>query len=217
MDPTLEELEREFGPLTPAERAAVRNLPKGSAYGWPQVIATAESDGTALANSTSATSILPTNALGTIPAGTLKVGSMLWLRAAGRISNIVTTPGTLTLDVRFGSVTAFASSAMQLNAVAKTNVTWMFDLMMRVSSVGNGTVAKVLGIGTFLSESVVGSAVPGTGGSGTLQAPASAPADGTGFDSTVAQLVDFRGTFSIANAGNSIQLHQYVLSHLTAQ
>jgi hypothetical protein len=45
-----------------------------------------------------------------------------------------------------------------------------------------------------------------------LQCPATAPAVGTGFDSTVANLLDFWAGFSISNAGNGVQIHQYVVS-----
>ena len=48
-----------------------------------------------------------------------------------------------------------------------------------------------------------------------MNLPVSAPAVGTGFDSTVSQALDFRATFG--TTGNSIQLHQYTLWHLTAQ
>ncbi|HYS41457.1 MAG TPA: hypothetical protein VEO01_38065, partial [Pseudonocardiaceae bacterium] len=68
------------------------------------------------------------------------------------------------------------------------------------------TSANLLGQATFTSESVVGSAA-GTALCASL--PASAPPVGTGFDSTVNQQVDMFAKFSIANAGNSIQCHQY--------
>ena len=214
MEPTLEELEREFGPLTPSERAAVRKLPKGSAYGWPQLLGTAHSDGTAV-TATTVGSLLPPHAVTTLPANLMREGNVFKIQAAGRISNIVTSPGTLTLDVRLGSVTAWASGAFNLNVVLKTNVAWWFDLLMTVRSIGNATIATLMGQGQFTSESVVGSAANTAGGAGAMNLPVSAPAVGTGFDSTVSQALDFRATFG--TTGNSIQLHQYTLWHLTAQ
>jgi hypothetical protein len=41
--------------------------------------------------------------------------------------------------------------------------------------------------------------------------PASSPAAGTGFDSTAAFVVDVFGTWSVANASNSIRLDQFSL------
>jgi hypothetical protein len=41
-----------------------------------------------------------------------------------------------------------------------------------------------------------------------------APAVGTGFDSTAAQLVDLFATWSVANAANSITCHQFLIEDL---
>lgn len=178
---------------------------------WHELLAEAKEDGTALTGTTAA-SILPATAKISLPANFLEVGRKLRLRASGRISNIVTTPGTLTLDARLAGVVAFDGGAMQLNAVAKTNVTWLLDMLLTCRAAGNGTIAKVIGTGMWTSESVVGSAVPGTGGSGSLLLPASAPAVGTGFDSTAAVSVDLFGKFSLS--GNSLTLHDYELVSL---
>ena len=45
----------------------------------------------------------------------------------------------------------------------------------------------------------------------SLLGPATAPAVGTGFDSTVANIVDFWVGFTISNVGNGIQIQQYEL------
>jgi hypothetical protein len=66
--------------------------------------------------------------------------------------------------------------------------------------------------GFWSSESVVGSPVPGTGGSGQLALQASTPVVGTGFDSTVANVIDLTATFSLT--GNSITLHDYALESM---
>ena len=39
--------------------------------------------------------------------------------------------------------------------------------------------------------------------------PATAPAQGTGFDSTIANILDFWVGFSISNAANGVQIAQY--------
>lgn len=170
-------------------------------------------DGAALANSTVATSLLAAASKVTILSEVFEVGRSFRIKAAGRVSNIVTTPGTLTLDVRFvdsaGTVIVANGGAMGLNIVAKTNVSWFLEWLLTVRSIGSGTSATLMHQGKWTSESVVGSPLPSAGGSGTLLLPASAPAVGTGFNSQVEQLVDLFATFSIANAGNSIQLHQF--------
>lgn len=179
----------------------------------------AQTDGTALNTSTTATSIIPAAARFTLPSNFFWVpGKAIRIKAMGRVSNIVTTPGTLTLDVRFGTVATpivvFNGGAMQLNAVAKTNVTWWLETILTCRTIGSGTAATMLGIGQWSSEAVVGSPLPSAGGAGQLNMPASAPAVGTGFDSTITNVVDLFATFSISNAANSIQLHEYTLESL---
>ena len=177
-----------------------------SLQGWQETLITNQIDGTALANSTTATSILPGAAK-----FTLAIGRALRITARGRISNIVTTPGNLTLDVRFGSVVVFNGGAIALNTTAKTNVTWSMTVDLVCRAIGASTSANMMGIGTLVSESLSGATA---NFDSTTNLPVSAPAVGTGFDSTAAQVVDLFATFSVANAGNSIQLHNYILESL---
>lgn len=181
---------------------------------WHETLIVALSDGAALANSVVATSLLPAHAKARLPANYLQVGRRLRVRAHGRISNIVTTPGTLTLDVRLGAVIAANGGAMALNIVAKTNVPWWFEMDLTCRSIGSGSSATLFPQGLWCSESVIGSPLPSVGGVGSHMLPNAAPAVGTGFDSTVENIVDFFGTWSVANAGNSIQVHGYSLESL---
>lgn len=180
-------------------------MPK--AYVAELLNASAQGDGTAVTG-TAAASMLPAQALATIPPGWFDVlGKRAIIRCHGRISNIVTTPGTLTLDVRFGGTIISTSVAFQLNAVAKTSVAWWLDLalVLRVT----GASAAVLGQGEWMSESVVGSPLPSVGGSGSLAWQASTPANGTAFDARIAQQVDMFAKFSLT--GNSITSHDFEL------
>lgn len=178
---------------------------------WQQALIVQQVDGTALSNSTVATSILAPAARFTLPANLFVPGSKLIVRAAGRVSTVVTTPGTLTLDMRFGSVVVFNGGAMTLNTTAQTNASWQLEAELVVRAIGNSTNANLLGIGNWTSRAVIGSAAAGSGGVGTLELPDTAPVVGSGFDSTSAQVVDMFATWSVANASNSIQTHQYEL------
>lgn len=185
-----------------------------SRQSWQQTLITAEGDGTALTASTSPTSLLlgvgASGAVFTMPANTLDVGMKVVVTAQGRVSNIVTTPGTLTLDIRFGGVIVANGGAMSLNVVAKTNVPWVLRWELTCRSIGSGTNATMMHQGTWISESVVGSPLPTAGGAGCAMLPNAAPAVGTGFSSVAAFAVDLFGTWSLNNA-NSIQVHQYEL------
>jgi hypothetical protein len=178
---------------------------------WQETLIAQPVDGAALANTTTATSILHPTARVTLPAQFFQVGRVLLLKAAGRISNIVTSPGTLTLEVRFGSAVVASSGAMALNVVAKTNVPWALEWLLTCRAIGSGTGANMMHQGIWSSESVIGSPLPSAGGAGQHMLPNAAPAVGAGFDSTAAQTVDLFATWSVANAGNSILTHQYKL------
>ena len=91
---------------------------------YVQSLIAAHGDGAALSNSSSATSILPAQAKLTLPANYLDyIGRRLRVTAQGRVSNIVTTPGTLTLDLRLGATVVFNGAAMQLTT-AHTTCRW---------------------------------------------------------------------------------------------
>lgn len=176
----------------------------GVARTVPPVVCIA--DGPVLNTSTTPTSILLAAAKAIVPATHMVVGKVWRITARGRLSNMNPTPGNITLDVRFGNVVIFNGGAVALNAAAKTNVTFTLDITLTLRATGSGTSANVMGVGTLASEAVVG----GTAGTAIVATlPASAPAVGTGFDSTVDQTVDLFATFSVSNAANGIQVHEY--------
>jgi hypothetical protein len=177
---------------------------------WLEPLVNSAEDGTALTNSTTATNILPGARAFTLPSYAYKsIGQTLKLRAAGRISTLVTTPGTLTLDVRFvngSGIVVFNGGAMTLNTTAQTNMNWLLELDLVVRSIGSGTAATLLGQGYFKSHAVIGSPAPTAGGAGAHLLPYNAnPGAGTGFDSTLSQQIALFATWSVANAANSIQ------------
>lgn len=184
---------------------------------WQETLVIAQSDGAALTNTLVETSLLPGQAKYVLPANFLDyIGKTLRVRATGRISTVVTSPGTLTFRVKLNTtpIAVAVSPAFALNVAAKTNVTWLLEWSLTARTIGSGTAATLLHTGYWQSEAVIGSPLPSAGGSGQLMIPASAPAVGTGFDSTVPNLVDLTAQWGTANAANSLQLHQYALESL---
>lgn len=181
---------------------------------WQETLVWSNVDGTAFNTTSAETSVPPAEAKYTLPANYLKVGSMLKFTCQGRISCIVTSPGTLTWKVKFGSVIAATSGALNLNIVAKTNVTFWLEWLLTTRTIGGTTVATMMHVGQFTSEAVVGSPANTAGGAGTLLMPVSAPAVGTGFDSTASQQLDLTATFSVSNVGNAMQSHMYKIESL---
>lgn len=177
---------------------------------YPLILASQSADGTALANSTAATNILHGSGIATIPAGALQIGSTIKMLLRGRISTLATTPGTLTFDMRLGSVIISGLGALPLNVTAQTNAAWELELLATIRAIGNGTVANAIVTGRFTSRALVGSVVSASGGDMLIVLPDTAPAVGTGFDSTVAQSVNVFATWSVASASNSILVHQSI-------
>jgi hypothetical protein len=173
----------------------------------------AQVDGAALTNSTVPTSILPGQAKPTITAGFIDVaGKSFRVRAFGRISTLTAAPGTLTLDLRFGSIVIANGGAMTLSTSAKTNVTWDMEWLLAARAVGAVTAANFMHAGRWTSEAAGATTVAGE--AKTILLPQSAPAVGSGFDSTVQQQWDMFATWSIANAANSIQCHGFAIESL---
>lgn len=189
--------------------------------GWvqPLVPGPSQADGAALTNTVTATSILLAASKPQLYAGFFYIGKKIRIYAGGRISTVVTTPGTLTLDVRLGpadppTIIVANGGAMSLNIVAKTNVPWRLTWDLTCRAIGNGTLANLMHQGSWQSEAVIGAAVPTAGGAGSHLLPNAAPAVGTGFNSTVGLFMDLFATWSVANAANSILCHQFHVEEL---
>lgn len=165
-------------------------------------------DGPTLTAAAAATCI-PTGALITLPANFFYIGKKLKILVAGRISCVITTPGTARFDVRLHStpIVAFDTGALNLNTTAKTDVPFQLEIDLTCRSIGSGTSATLMGVARFQSEAVVGSAANTAGGNGSLLAPVGAPAVGTGFDSTAANLLNLFFTQTVATG--SMTVHQY--------
>lgn len=187
---------------------------------YTQVLASQRAVGTLFNTFTTAKTVLNPTEIVPLPPNYLQVGSKLRIRAWGGLSNIVTTPGTVTFQVMIGPVgapiVAWTSGAIQLSTTANVLQPFELDIVLRVDTAGSGTTAKVIG-GGFVRGLVpqlgAGTTNP-TVTDSTVATPQTAPAVGTGFDSTVTTILDFWAGFSISNAGNGIQLYDYIVEQL---
>jgi hypothetical protein len=180
--------------------------------GYYNSLVTLQAAGPNLTASLTATSLLNPQAKVTLPAGFFTyIGQKLKIFASGQLGNIVTTPGTLTIDVRFGSVIVFNGAAMQLSSTAHTTLPfWLeIDLTLRVLGTGVEPTAQFMGQGRMTSQPLsLTAVVDSTTTPATLLLPNTVPTLGTVFDSTGTNQIDLFGTFSLNNA-NAIQVHQY--------
>jgi hypothetical protein len=180
-----------------------------STLGYAQCLVTAQADGAANTAGTVA-SLLPTSALYTLPSNFFYIGKQLLIKAQGRISTAVTTPGNLSWTVKLGTVVVFNPAAVAGNALVQTNTTWDLEIMLTCRAIGSGTAANLMGVGKWISRASLNNPVAATTiGVTTVLLPDTAPVVGTGFDSTTTQQVDLQFANSVGTG--SCQLHQYAL------
>jgi len=182
------------------------------ASGYWSPLAISSADGPTL-TAAAAASMLPVTSLFTFPPNAFAVGSALRITAQGRISCVVTTPGTARFDIRLSSgIVAFDSGAMNLNIVVKTTLPWWLDILLVCRSVG--TTGTFFGFSKFQSEAVIGSALATVGGNGSLLSsvsggPETAPAVGGSVNTTIANTFDCFFTQTVATG--SLTCHNFIL------
>lgn len=180
-----------------------------STQGWVETLVASLVDGPTL-TAAAAASCIPTGDVITLPPGFWTLGKMMRIKASGRISSVITTPGTARFDVRLGGIVVFDSLAILLDTVAAhANVGWMLEILLTCRARGNGTTANLIGQGTFTCEDILG--VPAVAPKGVLTAMLpwnSPPAVGAGFNSTLQQTLDLQ--FTQTAATGSLTTHQYV-------
>jgi hypothetical protein len=160
---------------------------------------------------TSSTATAASTGLITLPPNFFQLGARLEIEIDCAISNRVTGPDTFTVQVMVGAVIAFTTGAINLTTTAHTTIPAHGRIFLSVRSVGNGTLATLEGQSIWSGQMIAASAslADNAGGTGNCMAPNTAPAAGTGFDSTVAQTLDLFVAQSVSNAGNGFQLRQY--------
>lgn len=191
--------------------------------GFWNTITSLEAAGTAIASSNVRTSLTAgtTQFRKPLPADSFQnTGDCILLVASGILTTVVTTPGTLTLDLSFGGTAIVSTGAMTLNIVAQTSDPWYLQVLMSAKTVGSGTAATLYFSGFWLSAASINVAAGATGpGPGGQIVPYSGTATGasttsSGFDSTISNVIDLNSTFSVTTA-NSITLQQAALIHMT--
>lgn len=172
--------------------------------------------GTSFGSFTTAKTVIPPICLFQMPPNYLYVGKKLRITARGGVGTLVTTPGTIVFQVMVGAVIAYTTGNIQLNATAHTNIPFTLVIDLTCRAIGNGTNANFMGMGTLngIMFTLTAAQVDGVNSSATMQVPATAPAVGTSFDSTTAQILDFFVGFSINNAANTVKIEDYYVEAL---
>lgn len=186
---------------------------------WQEALVWATAAGTAIANSTTETILVPNV---TIPANYLQDGRVLRIKAFGAYGT--TSTPTLTFAVRWGGVagTVISKSGAAVTTSgtgsgASMTALWSAEILVQVRS--NGATGTLFTNGEVnLYTSTVGTAGTVTN-YGMPVVIASGATGGTTpvavtCDLTADTLFSFTATWGTANSANSIRLDQYVIESL---
>lgn len=177
--------------------------------GYSAVLVNSQVDGTANTSGVAA-SCIPPAAKFTLPTNFFDViGKKLVIEATGRISTVITTPGVVTYDIRFGATKVFDGLGILPDTVAAhSNVGWFLRIDLTCRAIG--TAGNLMGQGIWTCEDILG--VPATAPKGVLAAILpwnSAPAVGSNFDTTATQQVDM--FFANTVGTGSMTVHQFCI------
>jgi len=183
-----------------------------------EALTTMQAAGTSFGTFTTAKTVLNVQTLLNLPPGDLfwYIGKQLRITVVGGLGTLVTTPGTVTFQNMIGANIAFTTGAIQLNATAHTNLPFWLDILLTVQVLGSGTTAKFMGVGRAqgIMFTLTAAQTDAVNTGGIFSAPATAPAQGAGFDSTITNVLDFFTAFSISSASNTVQLATYIVEAL---
>ena len=186
---------------------------------WSETLVVSTASGTAVANSTTETILVPNV---TIPANYLQDGRCLRIRATGGYGTTVTP--TIIFSVRWGGVSgtvlAKSSTVTTTSGVgggASMTAVWTLDALIQVRSNGATGTLFTMGEATLFTSTAgtagtvtnYGMPMPLVSGSTGGTTPVAVTADLTA-DTALALTV----TWGTANAANSIQLHTYSIESL---
>jgi hypothetical protein len=144
-----------------------------------------------------------------LPAGFFdRVGKAMLINATGRISNVVTTPGTARYDVRMDGTVVFGHERHAAQRRGEDERRLVAGDAAHGRAVG--TTGNLIMQGLWQSESYIGSPAATAGGNGCIMLPYNAaPAVGANFDTTVAHVLDMFFTQTVATG--SMTCHQFAV------
>lgn len=188
-------------------------LKGGGVQGWEECLESITTDGTQISNSTAEAIVCPDF---NIPAYYLAAGRTLRIWAFGVMSNVITTPGTLTMWTRWGGVAGVVltqSAAQGLDTTARTNSLWMSVVHVVCRTAGATGTAMSGGIlfGNVLSTTAANLLPALLGSAGTPLASGSAAVT---IDTTIAKLLSVTAKFSVATSPTNLTANQRIIEVL---
>ena len=179
------------------------------------MVALQPTTGTAKASWTTAASVLDPVGLVTLPPNYLTLNKTFRTMVWGYLGTTTAQP-TFTFQVQIATLAAFSTGACTTTTTAHVTIPFKIEIFTRVTSVGSGTsahltgMARVMGIMFVVSGATADPALT----MGSLIMPNAAPAEGAGFDSTIANILDFYVACSNSSTSNNIRIYHYSVEAL---
>ena len=189
--------------------------PRGSLQTWEETLYTTIADGAQVLNTVTETIMVPDY---TLPASYMYQGRTLKYTVYFDTSTVITTPGTITMRLRWGGVggTALCTSGAYAPdpTAASTTVSGYVEYLVTCRSIG--TSGSIFAMGRmWLNDYDDASATTIIGNLNMHVIPASAPAVVGSLDTTTAKALSPTVQFSVATATTQLTAHQAVLETLT--
>ena len=178
--------------------------PRGSLNTWQETLRAEIQDGTAVANTTTETILVPDVVLP--PRYLMATGRTLRARIRGRYST--TSTPTITIRQRIGGVAGVAVVASAAFTLPTTITNVPFEIEIESTVRSEGSAGTMFGMGTM----TFATAAPNT--AATQYLPASAPAVSSSIDMTAQQNHSITITWGTASASNTITAHLYQLESM---
>lgn len=180
---------------------------------WQETLVAQGTAGSIFDTYTTAKTVIPATSLYTFGPNAVNVGKTLRITAAGALGTLVTTPGLVAFQVMLGSIVAFTTGNIQMNATAHTLLPWWLNVLLTCRAVGSSTSANFMGMGQVqgIALTLTAAQVDAVNTGGIFSAPATTPTVGTGFDSTIANILDFWVGFTISSASNRVRVDHYLV------
>jgi hypothetical protein len=185
-----------------------------SAQTWQETLMSSTSQGALFNAFTTAKTVLPPGCLVSLPPNWWYVGRMVRVTVHIGVSNN-TSAQTMNFAVNMGAVAAATSGNFNLTTTAHTTIPAMLTCLMTCMTVGTSTNAALkcvwMAEGTMFANQA---SVADNGAGAGWAMSAAIPANGTGFDSTAAQTLDFFAGISTNTTSVGLQVNQYIVESL---
>ena len=184
------------------------------------ILANQTATGTMVDTFTTAVTVTTAVAKKTLPGGFWYVGRVIRISALFAWKNVITAQPTFTFQVMLGptsNIIVWSSGAVTTTTSAHASLPAELIVWLKCVTVGTGTSATLQGIGKLTGQHFVvsGATADSVLTHSTLMLPLTTPAPGTGFNSTIDNILDLFVACQTSDANNGVQLFNYIVEDMS--